>query len=1129
MFADRIGLSSSAPPIQRFRTGSAAIPNVVAAAAAAVQPTASHRGAGSASIPSPGILTSGAHSARNPTTSHTMHVDVRSKLPLASAVTSSQTSNSSSSTSVPNVAASAGTVPRSHAEALQKGPILRRPEKGSAHSTPSPSIPPASIDPAPGSNRPRSGSQAQSSTAVAPGSSRTAVAPYTANKESTLPSSGETVQPPNLTPPVLMPARAAPNAPVYTYFMPFGTANSPPVFYQVTQVQLDSQFNIAWEEVKKKASGLQDELQKAILQNLQIVYKHICQTGLRQDDKYHFFIQSGIPGPPVPSTVPAVNQAPTNTKPRPASDLMTGGPAREGPSLHQQPLMKPARDQAVQQRMDQTASKASPADAQMTSNLASSALNLLPPPASLSPSERAVPPPESLSAPPQAGPSTPHRAMSFVEILRQNNPSAQDLADSIIRDLGSPRKNTRKRKFAPEGDVEAGPSSPEKGRRKSRLDSSPAQARENSLNGPQKDGTDSMGDKSAAMVTALGSKPCPPAPKPAPVQQAFLFNPYLPTVPTPSAKTSPGDVSVPIRVPVPLPTKPSADSDTSVHQTTTNPNAPTDVPASRSSLALRDTSQISTSPDSPQETSQQPPQMNPLAPHPPVQPTIPADQPLPSPQPPPTNTLNIIPPTPTQPPTAAKQPNLERLIPPPIYSILPSPNRPTPPPAIAVLPASDDIHFSPSPDPASRGVDSEVDELMDDADENPTVVDAVAPVSAPTIPADAPPATNDTAANVAETTTMLPRVRVRPRTEFWVEIPYRPDLLKKARKGPASGPKPKARSGISGSRTTSRSASSSAEGRGSRTPSQAGGQLNDVLSDYHARQIIVPCRWKGCKVKVDSLEKLRLHINITHIPKDEQRSFDCQWRGCPAKPFETRKSLREHVKGHISKLYPCPLENCAALLDSETSLLKHVHNTHRSTGHLCTIALPTQLVPPAELPTIPTGPIPVYHEYKGLVRPAVISQAKREKLSPEVLRGLLGRGMTQGLPRNVLLRRLMQESLTLETASAFDEYEFLRKDDDKDLRSMPDLVGLRALKEEMRPTIGISLAGHWHPSGPHSVAGSKPPSRASGQRSPLLPLNKLEAQDGAETTVPGRSRRSSTQSNKKGSVLDPIVLDDLDD
>ncbi|KAG8945408.1 hypothetical protein FRC00_010111, partial [Tulasnella sp. 408] len=550
------GLPSSATPIQGSRTGSAAIPNVVAAAAA--QASASGRGTGSPSIPAPGRSGSGSHSARKPNTPHTMHVDVRSKLPPASVITPAHANNPSLPTSAPRVAASTGTIPRSHAEALQKGPILRPPEKGSANSTPSPSIPPASINPAPGSNRPRSGSQAQSSTTVAPGSSRTTVAPPTANKESS------SAQPPNLAPPVLMPVRAAPDAPVYTYFLPFGTPNSPAIFYQVTQVQLDSQFNIAWGQVGQKAAGLRDDLQKAILQNLQFVYKHICQTGLRRDDKYHFFIQSGTPGPPVPSA-PAVNQTPTNptnTKPPPVSDPMTGGPAHEGPSSHQGPPMEPARDQAVQQRMDQPASTSSPADAQMASNLASAAVNLLPPLASLSPSQRAIPPAESLSAPPQAGPSTPDRAMSFVEILRQNNPSAQDLADSIIRDLGSPRKNTRKRKFAPESDVETGPSSLEKGRRKSRLDGDPAQARENPSAGPQKDATNSMGVKSASMVSAPGSRPSLPALKSAPVQQAVLFNPYLPTVQTPSAKTLPGDVSVPIKAPGPLPTKPPADSDT---------------------------------------------------------------------------------------------------------------------------------------------------------------------------------------------------------------------------------------------------------------------------------------------------------------------------------------------------------------------------------------------------------------------------------------------------------------------------------------------------------------------------------------------------------------------------------------
>ncbi|KIO29495.1 hypothetical protein M407DRAFT_6163 [Tulasnella calospora MUT 4182] len=955
-----------------------------------------------------------------------------------------------------------------------------------------------------------------------------------------------------------MPVRAAPDIPVYTYFLPFGTPNSAPIFYQATQAQLDTQFSIAWEQIIKNGGNLTAEQQQLMLQNLRFVYKHICQTGVRRDDKYHFFVQSGVPRPPMASKIPTVNQTPTTTQPSPAAvsssgpnhqlpssqiaiphssavndaaGPMTGGPAHEGPSPNQRPSLEPVPNQAVQQITNQTpSSNYKPVDAQLASIPTSSATNRLSAPASSSISQEAIPVVESLPASLQAGPFTPNQAMSFVDILRQNNPSAQDLADSIIRELGSPRKNTRKRKFAPESDVETGQSSSEKGRQKSRLDGDPRQATGNPSASPRKDGS-SMGDKSAPMASPPKSQPPPLVLTLTPGREVLPSDSTLPMVPAPLAETLPGNLPVPTQVPGPVSTEPLADSSTSLHQTTANLNAPTDVSASeslRSSLAPRATSQNFAPLNPSQESDEQRPQPNQPESHPPAQSVALTAQSTPSRPPSTKNTPNIIPPTPTQPPTPAKQPDFKQLIPPEGHPFLPSPGRTriiTPPPIIAILPASDDTHFSPSLEPASRGGDSEVDELMDDADENPKVVDVVAPVTAPTIPADAPLATNDQAVEIAETTAMLPRVRVRPKTEFWVEIPYRPDLLKKARKGPPSGLRPET---ISSSRTTSRSVSLSAEARASRTPSRAGSQLNvlsdkDILSDYHARQIFVPCRWKGCKIVVDSLEKLRLHITATHVPKDEQRSFDCQWRGCPAKPFETRKSLSQHVKGHISKLYPCPLENCTALLDSETSLLKHVHNTHRSNGHLCPIALPTQLVPPAELPTLPTGPIPVYHEYKGLVRPAVISKAKREKLSPEVLHKILGHGIAQGLPRNAPLRRLLRESLTLESASAFDEYEFLRKEDDKDLRSMLDLVDLRALKEERRRTV----LGHSHPSGPNS---SKPPSsRASGQRSPLLPLNRLEVQDGAETKVVERSRRSSTQSSEKGSVLDPIVLDDLDD
>ncbi|KAG8904838.1 hypothetical protein FRC01_008587, partial [Tulasnella sp. 417] len=847
--SDRIRPSLSATATQGRRTSSAAIPNVVKAAAAA-QTTASHSQAGPPPISAPGTSTSGFHSARQANMPLKMHVDVRSKPMPASVITPIPASNQA-----PNVAASTSTIPGSHAEVLQKGPILRPVEKGSPDSILPPSMPPASISPVPHRNRALSGSQAPPPTTLPLRSSSTAANLPATNEGSTLPSSGETIQPPNEAPPVLTPVRAARDTPVYTYSLPFGPPDSGPTFYQVSQAQLDNQFHLAWEQILKKAGNLHADLQKAILQHLQAVYKHICQTGVRQDDQYRFFIQSGMPRPPVPSTIATANQTSTTAQPPPAavsaggptpqpppgqiatmhpstaSDAAvstTGGPARDGPSPDQRPPMEPRPNQTAQQIIDLiTASEYTPVDAQMAP---SSATRNLSPPRPLSTSQRAIPPVESLSTPPEAGPSAPNRATSFVETLRQNNPSAQDLADSIIRELGSPRKNARKRKFAPESDLETGQSSPTKGRRKSRLSGDQAQAIEHPSAGPQKDNSDSMGDNPVPMASAPGNWPSPLVPTPAPVREALPFNPYLPTVPTPLAQPPLRDLAVPIKVPGAGPTKPSADSASSLNQTTSNLNAPTNVPASESSgSSLRNTSQNTPSLNSSQEANQQLPQPNQLEPRPPAQPTVPANQSLLSLQSSTTNTPNIIPPTPRQPPTPAKRPNSTHLIPPPVYSTLPSPRRmhiTTPPPVIAVLPASDDRHLSPSLEPASRGGDSEVDELMDDADENPIVGDAVAPVSAPTPPADALlPANNDTA-KATETTEMSSLVRVRPRTEFWVEIPYRPDLLKKARKAPPSGLKPKARSGISRSRTTSRSASLSADGRVSRTPSQAGSQPN---------------------------------------------------------------------------------------------------------------------------------------------------------------------------------------------------------------------------------------------------------------------------------------------------------------
>ncbi|KAG8952634.1 hypothetical protein FRC04_003996 [Tulasnella sp. 424] len=1060
----RAGLPFSNGSTRTPGAGPVVIPNVVAAASgSAAPPTATRRGSG----PAPNHSSSSAKNVQQPNLPTTIHVDVRSKLPPAPGRALGSTSSKSLSTPLPSAAPSTSTVPRSHAEALQNAPIRRLTENGSATSTPSPPMPLSSISPAPGPDRLPSGKQLQSTTTLQQEPTRSAAAGQTANESTPVPPA-QTVQPSGAAPPAPVPVRAAPDAPVYTYFMPFGPTDSAPILYQVTQAQLDTQFSLAWEEILKNGGKLTPDQHKSLLQNLQFVYKHICQTGLRRDNQYHFLIQSGVPRPPMPTAIPNATQAPTNEQPRPEN--VPSGDSINKPGYRQTATPHPsasssaaippaagsgnARPQPDQEPVSNRAGPSKPNQnrVQLGSVPASSAGDRpLPPPSSTA---QTLQPTASAPTPLQANPSTPKQTTSFVEILRQNNPSPQDLANSIIRALGSPRKNTRKRKFDTGSDVEIGQSSDEKGKQRPKLGPEPKHAKGNPSAGPPKGDSGLKASENIPMASAPGSGPLPletqAIPTPTPVQAVFGPNPYLPA-PTAPAKTSPGGAPVPKEALGPAPTATVVEPSATEAPIAAPLNAPASISAAESdgSGMVPTTPQRAAPPEPSQEASPKLPRMQQPEFGPPVQSTLPADRSPSSPQPPKQNTPNIIPPTPTQPAAVANPLNLKHLIPPSVHPYPPSRGRAhkiTPPPTIAVLPASDDTHFSPPLEPASGGGDSEVDELMDDADENPKALDVVVPDPTPTTAQKPPLPINEKAIETTEAAASSPRVRVRPRTEFWVEIPYRPDLLKKARKGPPVGPRLKDPPGGSSSRIASRSASASVEGRPSRTPSQAGTQPND----------------------------------------------------------------------------------CTALLDTENSLLKHVHGTHRSVGELCTIALPTQLMPLTELPTFPPEPVPVYHEYKKLVRPAVISKAKREKLTPEVLRKVLGHGMSQGLPRNLPLRRLLRVALTLETASAFDEYEFLRKEDDKDLRPMRDLTDLRGLKEEMTRTAVVPFPGQPQSSSLHSVTDSNPPSRNSGQRSPLLPLNGLEALDGAETKLRGPSRRSSTGSSVRGSILDPIILDDLD-
>lgn len=157
-----------------------------------------------------------------------------------------------------------------------------------------------------------------------------------------------------------------------------------------------------------------------------------------------------------------------------------------------------------------------------------------------------------------------------------------------------------------------------------------------------------------------------------------------------------------------------------------------------------------------------------------------------------------------------------------------------------------------------NGAESEVDELMDDAEDGSSApVSQAVPVgpalqTAPDAPVEQkvpsahveqaapnPPLPEEVSGNLPrtpqrgpetvntgqeETSAPAPLVRVAPKTEFWVEIPYRPDLIKKAKKQKVEGLLPVAPAAVRELRASSRSGTASRQS--SRTPSRAEIQLD---------------------------------------------------------------------------------------------------------------------------------------------------------------------------------------------------------------------------------------------------------------------------------------------------------------
>ncbi|KAG8975863.1 hypothetical protein FRB90_009396, partial [Tulasnella sp. 427] len=484
--------------------------------------------------------------------------------------------------------------------------------------------------------------------------------------------------------------------------------------------------------------------------------------------------------------------------------------------------------------------------------------------------------------PPQAVPSSPSRPKSFVEVLKQNKPSAEDLAASIIRELGSPRRQNRKRKFPFDSAAETDQVPKDKGKGKEKekeiSDQGVTPLAVNAVAGSSGDRTHAVRTEAPQVV----SEAPPPVENIVPEESSTSFSEktrpadaVLSDIPPSPAR--PSGTSLPEKVQsvdtttsviLPGPAESSGDRPTDVAHDTNPPDSTHEAAGSNSMPTPQDTSlpipaEIVSRENGPQPSGaeqrriSQPtsPKQKELAP-----PSIEVEMEEPHSSEPATEKARKddtarLPPFIPVPPLTGRRPvppsvhqtqndiasakpqvsaptrpsMIKQLLSTPIHQFLPPPsrNRMITPPIIAILPASDDNPPSPSLEPAGRGAESEVDELMDDADEIPKSSTVAGKPDVPSQPQevrDAIAVGEDQLRQTPQVGPPVPRGRVPPKREFWVEVPYREDLFKKAKKLPQPGLKPAEVS--VGSQPASRSPSLSAAGRISRASSRAASRVD---------------------------------------------------------------------------------------------------------------------------------------------------------------------------------------------------------------------------------------------------------------------------------------------------------------